>query len=197
MFSRSMFSRSVFRRPMFNRSMLSLRLYQHALRLYPAFHRERFGEEMVDVFGEVLAENAAKGRIARSVFCIREIAGVVAGALREHWRVLGGDHVWLLFSNRRFTMRNEFRFPKTTAVLMTIILAGVVLAIEKGEAIQRSLPYVNPPIGPIHPVHSTLLPGVVFGLAIFYAAGLIGWSILFALRRSGVHRLDETSVQPK
>ena len=94
-------------------------------------------------------------------------------------------------------MRNEFRFPKTTAVLMTIILAGVVLAIEKGAAIQRSLPYVNPPIGPIHPVHSTLLPGVVFGLAIFYAAGLIGWSILFALRRSGVHRLDETSVQPK
>jgi len=94
-------------------------------------------------------------------------------------------------------MRNEFRFPKTTAVLMTIILAGVVLAIQRGEAIQGSLPYANPPVGPIHPVHSALLPGVLFGLAFFYAAGLIGWAILFALRRSGVHRLDETSVQPK
>jgi hypothetical protein len=94
-------------------------------------------------------------------------------------------------------MRTEFRFPKTTAVLMTIILAGVVLAIRRGEAIQRSLPYANPPVGPIHPVHSTLLPGVVFGLAFFYAAGLIGWAILFAMRRSGVHRLDETSVSPK
>ena len=94
-------------------------------------------------------------------------------------------------------MRTEFRFPKITAALMTIILAGVVLAIQRGEAIQGSLPYANPPVGPIHPVHSTLLPGVVVGLAIFYAAGLIGWAILFAMRRSGVHRLDETTVQPK
>lgn len=90
-------------------------------------------------------------------------------------------------------MRTGFRFPRTTAVLMTIILAGVVLAIEKGEAIEGSLPYANPPIGPIHPVHSTLLPGIVMGFALFYAAGLIGWAILFAMRRSGVHRLDETS----
>jgi hypothetical protein len=177
--------------------MFSLRLYRHALRLYPAFHRERFGEEMLALFRQLQAEIATKGIFAQGLFCFREFTGVVAGALREHWRVLGGDHFWLLVSNRRVTMHNEFRFPKTTAVLMTIILAGVVLAIEKGEAIQGSLPYVNPPIGPIHPVHSTLLPGVVLGLAIFYAAGLIGWSILFALHRSGVHRLDETSVQPK
>jgi hypothetical protein len=33
-------------------------------------------------------------------------------------------------------MRTEFRFPKTTAVLMTIILAGVISAIQTGEAIQ-------------------------------------------------------------
>jgi hypothetical protein len=30
--------------------MFSLRLYRHALRLYPAYHRERFSEEMVTVF---------------------------------------------------------------------------------------------------------------------------------------------------
>ncbi|MFZ0862578.1 MAG: hypothetical protein WB781_03815 [Candidatus Sulfotelmatobacter sp.] len=175
--------------------MLSLSLYRHALRLYPAFHRERFGDEMIAVFCELQAETATRGMFAQSRFCVRETAGVVAGALREHWRVLGGGHVWLLFSNRRFTMRTEFRFPKTTAVLMTIILAGVILAIERGEAIQGSLPYANPPVGPIHPVHSTLLPGVVIGLALFYAAGLIGWAILFALRRSGVHRLDETAAK--
>lgn len=92
-------------------------------------------------------------------------------------------------------MHSEFRFPKATAVLMTIILAGVVLAIQKGEAIHASVPDTNLPVGPIHPVHSTLLPGVVIGLASFYAAGLIGWAILFALRRSGVHRLDETSAK--
>ena len=175
--------------------MSSLSLYRHALRLYPAFHRQQFGEEMIAVFRDLQAEAATRGMLARSRFCVRETLGVVAGALREHWRVLGGDHAWLLFSHRRFTMRTEFRFPKATAVLMTIILAGVVLAIRRGEAIQRSLPYANPPVGPIHPVPSTLLPGIVIGLAFFYAAGLVGWTILFALRRSGVHRLDETSAK--
>ena len=177
--------------------MFGLRLYRQALRLYPAFHRERFGEEMVAVFRELQAETASRGLFPRSLLSVREISGVVAGALGERWCAAGCDSFWLWFPTRRLTMRNEFRFPKTTAVLMTIILAGVVLAIQRGEAIQRSLPYANPPIGPIHPVHSTLLPGVVFGLAFFYAAGLMGWAILFALRRSGVHRLDETSIQPK
>ena len=94
-------------------------------------------------------------------------------------------------------MRTQLRFPKTTAVLMTIILAGVVMAIKKGEAIVASLPHVNPTIGPIQPVHSTLLPGVVVGLVFFYAAGLIGWAILFAMRRSGVHRLADTAAETK
>lgn len=110
---------------------MTLSVYRHLLRLYPAFHRERFGEEMFAVFCEMQAEAAAKGMVARSVFYVRETAGVMAGALQEHWRALGGDPVWLWFPTRRFTMRTEFRFPKATAVLMTIILAGVVLAIKR------------------------------------------------------------------
>lgn len=92
-------------------------------------------------------------------------------------------------------MRNGFRFPKTTAVLMTIILAGVIVAIRKGEAIAASLPDVSQPIAPIHSAPSYLLPGVVAGFIFFYGAGVIGWAILFALRRSGVHRLDD--MQPE
>lgn len=170
-----------------------LSLYRLALRLYPAFHRDQFGEEMLAVFLELQAATATKGIFRRSVFCMRETAGVVAGALREHWRVLGSDTLW--FPTRRFTMRTEFRFPKATAILMTIILAGVMLAIKRGEAISSSLPHVNPAIGPIQPVHSTLLSGAVLLFAMFYAAGLIGWTILFAMRRSGVHRLDTTSAE--
>ena len=92
-------------------------------------------------------------------------------------------------------MRTEFRFPKVTAILMTIILAGVALAIKRGEAISSSLPHVDPAIGPIQPVHSTLLSGAVLLWAMFSAAGLIGWTILFVMRRSGVHRLDTTSAE--
>jgi hypothetical protein len=178
--------------------MLSMTIYRQLLRLYPASHRERFGPEMTAVFGELQAENLSRGLHRRGVFYIRETAGVVSGALQEHWRAMGGDAVWLWFPNRRYTMRTEFRFPKATAVLMAIILGGVVLAIQKGEAISASLrDAVSPPIGPIHPVHSVLLGGIVIGLLFFYAAGLIGWAITFAMRRSGVHRLAETSAGPK
>ena len=176
--------------------MFSLNLYRHALRLYPASHREEFGEEMLAVFRELRAEACTKGMLARTRCCVRETGGVVTGALREHWRLLGGEHFSQLFSDRRFTMHTEFRFPKATAVLMAIILGGVVLAIQKGEAISTSLRgAASPPIGPIHPVHSVLVGGIMLGFVYFYAAGLIGWVILFAMRRSGVHRLDETSTK--
>jgi hypothetical protein len=174
--------------------MLGVSLYRHLLRLYPAIHREQFADEMIFVFATAKADTLSQGVMARGLFWSREIAGIVGGALHEHWRALGGDSVELWFpTTRRFAMHTEFRFPNTTAVLMTIILAGVVLAIKKGEAIAASLPHVSPPVGPIQPVHSTLLPGVVLGLALFYAAGMIGWGILFAMRRSGVHRLAETA----
>jgi hypothetical protein len=171
--------------------MLSVSVYRNLLRLYPALHRKQFGEEMAAVFGEMQAETVTKSKLERAAFWIRETAGVVGGALLEHWRVLGGDSIGVWFPPRRFTMRTEFRFPKATAVLMTIILAGVVLAIKKGETISSS--HVNPPIGPLPPTHSVLLGGIFLALAFFYAAGLIGWAILFAMRRSGVHRLAETS----
>jgi len=171
--------------------MRSVSVYRSLLRLYPALHREQFGEEMIAVFGEMQAEVASKSKLDRVMFFVREIAGVLGGALQEHWKALGDAAIGLWFPPRRFTMRTEFRFPKTTAVLMTIILAGVVVAIKKGETISSS--HVNPPIGPLPPTHSVLLGGIFLTLAFFYAAGMIGWVILFAMRRSGVHRLAETS----
>src|ERR1700681_1605108 len=61
---------------MLGRPMFSLRLYRQALRLYPAAYRERFGEEMIAVFGELRDETAAKGVMAQRLFCVRETAGV-------------------------------------------------------------------------------------------------------------------------
>ncbi|HLV89030.1 MAG TPA: hypothetical protein VKV39_18745 [Candidatus Sulfotelmatobacter sp.] len=94
-------------------------------------------------------------------------------------------------------MQASFRFPKSTPALMMIILAGVIVAIEKARAIQASLPDVNPPIGAIHPIQHTFLPGVVKLVLFFYAIGVVGWAIVYALRRSGIHRLADMSVDQK
>ena len=88
-------------------------------------------------------------------------------------------------------MRSSFRFPKTTAFLMTVILAGVVLAIQKADAIRASVSDVNPPVVTIQPTHQTFLPTFALMFLGVYLAGALGWLILFALRRSGVHRLSE------
>lgn len=174
-----------------------LTAYRRLLLFYPAEHREQFGQEMVEVFGEAQAENQNKGVIAQGAFYVRETAGLLKGAVREHFRVVFGAHAGLSLYTRRFTMRDGFRFPKTTAVLMTIILAGLMLAIKRGEDIANSLPHVNPQIAPIQPMHLVLLSPIALMFAGFYAAGVIGWGILFALRRSGVHRLDEMSSERK
>jgi hypothetical protein len=174
-------------------TMLSVGVYRNLLRLYPAIHREQFAEEMVAVFEEIRAEAASKSTFAWGRFMAREASGVVSGAIQEHWRALGSDGVGLWVPTRRFTMRTEFRFPKTTAVLMTIILAGVMLAIKKGEAISVSVPPSSTPVGPIPSTHSVLLGGIVLTFGFFYLAGMVGWLILFAMRRSGIHRLAETS----
>lgn len=176
-----------------------LNVCQMLLRLYPATYRAEFGEEMIAVFEDVRADCDRKSLAAQAVFYIREIAGLVSGAFREslHFRFNASNAPHVAFLPRRFTMRNGFRFPKSTPILMAIILAGVVVAIRKGEVIATSLAPFDQPVTPIHPAHSYLLPGVFEGFIFFYAAGLIGWAVVFAMRRSGVHRLDDVSSGPK
>lgn len=74
---------------------------------------------------------------------------------------------------------------------MMIILAGIVLALEKARVIQASFSNGHPPVVPMEASHLTFFPTLVLLMVIFYAGGLAGWAILFALRRSGVHRLDD------
>lgn len=176
-----------------------LTVYRKLLRLYPAEHRELFGEEMLAVLLEENEENATRKLLARGRFLMRETAGLLIGAIREHFRMLTQIQDELSFVTGRFGMHNGFRFPKSTIVFMTLILAGVVVAIKRGEEIAISVPRDIGPIAPIHiqPVHSVLLAGIPLFLAFFYAAGLIGWAILFALRRSGVHRMADISGDSK
>jgi hypothetical protein len=164
-------------------------LYECLLRLYPSAHRREYGQEMLEVFCAARAEIDRRGAMTRGLFWLREFRGLVRGAIDEHVRLLTGSRSWQWLPTRRFTMHSEFRFPKATAILMTLILAATVLAIEKARAISASLPYTNPPIGPIQPAHLTFLQPVALMFVLAFVVGLVGWAILFALKRSGVHRL--------
>src|SRR5579864_8654066 len=106
-------------------------LYESLIRLYPSAHRRQFADEMIAVHREVRADARQKGIAVTTRFYLREISGLFLGALAEHGRRLFGNRISLPISSRRFTMHSQFRFPKTTAALMMIILAGVLLAIQK------------------------------------------------------------------
>ena len=158
------------------------RFYRQLLRFYPARHRKAFSEEMLAVFGQLHTDAARNGLPRQLQFYLREGSGLLIGALGEHWRE---------FLKRRFYMRDGFRFPKSTWILMTIILAGLVMAIAKGEAISVSLPPENPALPPIHTPHE-LLSSWVLSVLIMYAVGLIVGGLLFALRRRGSVRLQKS-----
>src|SRR5260370_22256682 len=174
-----------------------LTLYRSLLCLCPGPYRRQFAEEMVAVFRDIDADVQKKGRVVMARLYLREIGGLFRGALAEHVRRIFGSHVSFPLLSRRFTMRSGFRFPKTTAFLMTVILAGVLLAIERAEAIRASVPDINPLVGPIQPVHLTILATMALMFLAVYIAGAVGWIVLFALRRSGVHRLSEISSTPQ
>jgi hypothetical protein len=148
-------------------------IYQRLLHLYPKEYRNEFGGEMNAVFTALRSDAAKQGVAARFRFVVRECEGLFVEAMREHWRQ---------FAMRRFSMRGDFRFPKATWILMTLILATVIWAIEKGEAISVSLPSESLVLPPIRPA-STVMSSWGLSFLIMYAVlGLVGVA-LFVLRR--------------
>ena len=171
-------------------------LYQRLLRLYPADYRMEYGEEMFEVFSQACAD--VRTPWLRAGFFGREFTGLLAGALFERIRQLTGNHHWPLYTSRRFRMRDKtWRYSKATIVLMTLILACTVMIIQKAESVALSLPHSNPSLPPIRSLTAALSP--VFALAILSTAiiAIVVWAILFALRRSGVHRLSDVQTWPQ
>jgi hypothetical protein len=168
-----------------------LTLSRYLLHLYPAAHRMKFGEEMCEVLRERQNEIGKRGALARWISSGREIGGLLRGAAQEHVRTATGLYSWEEFPIRRIRMRTEFRFPKATPVLMTVILGAVVMAIEKARAIQMSVPPSHQQVGPIRSADFTVLPSFVLLLVLGCVVGAIAWAIAYALRRSGVQRLEE------
>jgi hypothetical protein len=171
-----------------------LALYRSLLYLYPSAYRWEYGDEIIGVLAEVQAETRKRSVLAQVSGATHEAGGLLYGALREHLRSVtgssGGEMFLSMFLSRRFKMRSEFRFPKATVTLMTIILAVVVIAIEKAKAISASVPHASVQVGPIQ-TQFTIVPTLLVVLFGTMVVGVLGWAVFFAMRRSGVHRLSE------
>jgi len=165
--------------------MLLPALYRRLLFLYPAAYRREYADEMACVFLQAHAEIRGESGFARGLFCAREIQGLLVGSLQE--RVRGLLDPRSPISWKGGSMESRFRFPRATLVLMLLSLLGVVLSL--GEARIVEMRYGNsvgmPPEWPM----LLWIFGRLFLIAL--AAATVVWGIFFALRRSGIHRLEE------
>lgn len=160
--------------------------YRWLLYLYPSRYRREYADEMISVFRSAQGDVSAGSFGERISFRARETCGLLVGAVQEHIRVV--SHGDKLISFTRFDMRPKFRFPRSTVFLMSIILAGVILAMEKANTIQVKYGAGSESLWPS-------LPGFL-GLTLLFTCATVTlvWGILFALGRSGVHRL--ANIQP-
>jgi len=91
-------------------------------------------------------------------------------------------------------MRPGFRFPRSTVVLMCVILAGVGLAIDKAKTVvemKSGLPHST------LAVWDAMFSSILFALLLVVAAVGTVWGILFALHRTGMQRLDNVQTWPE
>jgi hypothetical protein len=81
------------------------------------------------------------------------------------------------------------RFPRSTIILMIVILVGVALTLEKARAVQMKYDGVG-----MTSVWNTFPGFFTFGFAMMFLAAVSVWAVLFALRRSGMHRLSKVQT---
>ena len=161
-----------------------LRLYRSLIYLYPAAYRNEFGLEMTSVFAQAKQDIRGQSLLRRGLFYAREAGGLLSGAARCRLGCVPGDD-WTPF--RRFNMNRQFRFPRSTVFLMCAILAGVAFAIEKAQHIQAN------PTG--NPLRTETAAPLILSFILVYVAAAVGWGILFALRRTGMHRLSNLQTR--
>jgi hypothetical protein len=163
-----------------------LSFYRWLLYLYPSLYRREYADEMISVFRDAQADVSDGSFGERIGFRARETWGLLGGAVEEHIRIIAGSDQSISFT--RFNMRPEFRFPRSTVVLMSIVFAGVILALEKANTIQVKYAAGSGSIWPSLPWF--------LGLTLLFtcATVMVVWGILFALGRTGVHRL--ANIQP-
>jgi len=160
-------------------------LYRCLLRLYPAGYFREYADEMTAVFSSAEAAVRHESFGARTLFYARETWGALRGALGERCR----SRAW--HSIGRFEMRPSYRFPRSTLFMMLLILAGVIMAIQKGMSVSLASA-----AGAGAPSPWSLLSLFLAPFLLIFAFVAVDYAILFALRRSGTHRLSNVRAWP-
>jgi hypothetical protein len=143
--------------------------------LYPASHRDEFGEEMTSVFREAHRALPA-GPAAKLSFYRHEFCGLLSGAVSARFKRLFGPAI----SFPKFCMQPQFRFPRSTVFLMLVIMVGIVLTIAAASNVAGDT---------MGSAWRTVLSVLGFMLLAMCTAAAVVWGILHALRRSGTHRI--------
>lgn len=167
-------------------------LYRVMTRLYSEPCRAEFADEMLSVIAAGSKDVAAERLLVRMQFHLRELAGLLVGALDERFQNRPANYTGLVW--RRLTMRSSFRFPKAVAPIMTLVLALVVFTIAR--AASTAVDATSPHLAKAGERFSLPLSvGLWLGTA--YLVGAVVWMLIHALRRSGSQRLSQIETWPQ
>jgi hypothetical protein len=162
-----------------------LRLYKLVLLLYPWAHREEFAEEMLSVFRQAHRDCASLGFKVRVRFSLREIAGLLAGAFREHTKV----HQ----ENLRGGAMSMFRFPRWT---LAFLVAALVLVLTLTRVI-AGITWDTLSSGvSISPRWAPLLPLMLAAALSVCVLGVIVFVLRAALGRTCIQRWTAVKTWP-
>jgi hypothetical protein len=188
-------------------------VYQFLLKFYPAADRSAFCDEMLEVFRCAESDAARLGPIARAWFYLREWADLLAGAGREQLHALGEERGWKFLAERGPMFQRERRYPYSSIIFMSMTLGLIVLVIAKAQGIAHYVVQMytingqlvvqtRPGVVVNHelmywPSHWALLGSIGLFFAITWLAAVAAWGIAHAMRRTGVHRLDDAQTWPQ